>query len=358
MKNEKQYIQLLNKDILDLFFKAIKITLFNTHQFWYFIKSVFYQRKALKIRRYWNRNGFHVPPFMIFSITHQCNLNCKGCYAIYQKRKSKDELTKKDFIKVLKEAQELGISIVLLSGGEPFIRNDLIEVISQFKNIIFIIFTNGSLLDEYRIKKIKKNPHIIPVISIEGDERLTNLRRGDGVFNNLMSIFNKLKKNRIFFGTSLTITKKNIDAILNLDYIKTFTQLKCRLFFFIEYIPFQKGTENLVVEAFQREKIKQITYSMQKQFPALFVAFPGDEEKYGGCLAAGRGFIHINAQGDIEPCPFSPFSDINIKKDSLKKALQSKLLSTIRSHPEQLDETAGGCTLWQKRDWVQSLLKK
>ncbi len=93
------------------------------------------------------------------------------------------------------------------------------------------------------------------------------------------------------------------------------------------------------------------------EFSALFVAFPGGEELYGGCLAAGRGFIHISPGGRVEPCPFSPFSDASLNDLSLKEALQSELLKAIRESDVHLSRPDGGCALWQHREWVSSLLQ-
>ena len=50
----------------------------------------------------------------------------------------------------------------------------------------------------------------------------------------------------------------------------------------------------------------------------VLLCFPGDELSMGGCMAAGREFFHINSHGDAKPCPFSPYSDINVKDTSLK----------------------------------------
>jgi MoaA/NifB/PqqE/SkfB family radical SAM enzyme len=94
--------------------------------------------------------------------------------------------------------------------------------------------------------------------------------------------------------------------------------------------------------------------SFRAKYPALFVALPWDEEEIGGCLSAGRGFVHISAEGNVEPCPFVPYSDINIKNISLKEALQSKMLRTIRENHAQLEETHG-CALWERREWVEHL---
>ena len=96
--------------------------------------------------------------------------------------------------------------------------------------------------------------------------------------------------------------------------------------------------------------------NFRSNYPALFVAFPGDEEQFGGCLAAGRGFVHVNAAGDVEPCPFAPYSDVNLRRTSLREALASPLLGEIGRNHDKLVETRGGCALWANREWVQSLL--
>ena len=85
-------------------------------------------------------------------------------------------------------------------------------------------------------------------------------------------------------------------------------------------------------------------------------AVPGDEDRFGGCLAGGRGFVHISADGDVEACPFAPFSDTNLRDSSLRDALQSELLATIRRNSDQLREGKGGCALWEKKEWLHSLL--
>ncbi len=97
--------------------------------------------------------------------------------------------------------------------------------------------------------------------------------------------------------------------------------------------------------------------SFRSKYQALFIAIPGDEGEIGGCLSAGRGFVHISADGNVEPCPFAPYSDTNLRDSSLKDALQSEFLKAIRQNLYQLHETAGDCALWVKRIWVRSLLK-
>jgi MoaA/NifB/PqqE/SkfB family radical SAM enzyme len=126
----------------------------------------------------------------------------------------------------------------------------------------------------------------------------------------------------------------------------------------LEYSPVTEGTEDWVISNEQRVNLAGLMELYRTKFPSLFISVPGDEEEFGGCLSAGKGFVHISAEGNVEPCPFVPYSDSNLRDLPLKEALQSEFLQTIRQSHEDLHETEGGCALWIKRDWVQSLLQK
>ena len=130
------------------------------------------------------------------------------------------------------------------------------------------------------------------------------------------------------------------------------------MFFFVEYTPVTEDTEDWLLTEEQRASLLNLRDSFRSDHKALFIAIPGDEDEIGGCLSAGRGFVHISAAGDVEPCPFAPYSDTNLRDMSLKDALQSEFLKTIREHHEHLSEAEGGCALWVERKWVQSLLNK
>jgi MoaA/NifB/PqqE/SkfB family radical SAM enzyme len=103
--------------------------------------------------------------------------------------------------------------------------------------------------------------------------------------------------------------------------------------------------------------MKDIITSFRKKHKSVFIGVPWDEEESGGCLASGRGFVHINASGGLEPCPFAPYSDVNLKNTSFKDALQSPFIKKMRENHELFAETSGGCALWKNREWVSGLLK-
>jgi len=355
-KKNLKYGKLLSKSLKVFFGDALRISLKNPSQAYFFFKTLRWQRQATRLRQNWESQGIHVPPIMVYSITNKCNLHCKGCYNQNLRQSSKEELSADRMKGIVSEAKELGISFIVLAGGEPLVRPEILDITGSFPEIIFLIFTNGLLVDGEVLLKLNQQKNVVPIISLEGYEKDTDERRGKGVYDVLQRIIGKLKSKRSFFGVSLTVTKYNFNTIINYQFIQRLTRLGCKIFFLPEYTAIRGGTEDWVPTIKQRTSIPDIMKSFRAQFPAIFVALPSDEEEFGGCLSAGRGFIHVSAEGNLEPCPFAPYSDTNLKDTHLKEALQSEFLKAIRQNHEQLHETEGGCALWVKREWVQSLL--
>ena len=356
MQEGNQYITLFDQSIKDLFKEGYRISRRNPATALFMLHTLRRQQRAAHVRAKWAQQGVQVPPFMIASITHRCNLRCKGCYAMAQHRTGAGEMSAEKLRSVVAEADELGISIILLAGGEPLTRPEILDITADYPQIVFPLFTNGTLLDDAMIQRIKSQRHVVPVISLEGHQIDTDSRRGAGVHTHALNVMHALRAQNILFGTSLTLTRQNFDVAMDAAYLRELIAAGCQVFFFVDYVPVQEGTETLLLTDEQREQATRTLAAYQEDMPALFIALPGDEEIYGGCLAAGRGFIHVNPEGGVEPCPFSPYSDSSLQAMSLKDALQSDFLKAIRANADELDETRGGCALWTKRDWVQSLL--
>ncbi|QEE16773.1 radical SAM protein [Promethearchaeum syntrophicum] len=358
IEEDENFLKFFNKQLIRLFYDAFRFSLKSPSYAYFLLKTLQYQKKAQKVRSKWKEQQLHVPAFLIFSVTGKCNLQCKGCYSHAQHRNKEAELSSQKLRDIIAEAKDLGISIILFAGGEPFIRPELLDITAQFPEIIFPIFTNGLLINDIMIQKLKKQKNVIPVLSIEGGYEETDLRRGTGVFGKVQNVMQKLFQARIFFGTSITLTTSNFSIVTQTTFIQSIIDHGCKLFFYIDYVPVKERTEHLMLTEEQASQISLLTDHFKKQFSQLFVAFPGDEEKLGGCLSAGRGFLHISPEGRIEPCPFAPYSDTNLQDVSLKEALQSKFLAQIRQNHDELMETRGGCALWEKQEWVKTLLHK
>jgi len=354
---DMQYIRRFNDSILSVFRQGFSSSLSDPRFAVFFLKTLLRQKLAARIRNRWEKRDVHAPPLLIASMTSRCNLHCKGCYAKIREKRTGRDLTTEAWTGIIREAEELGVSIVMLAGGEPFLRPDLLDITGRFPKLVFPVFTNGLMLTDTLISRMKTQKQVIPVVSMEGHETDTDARRGIGVFGRLQHVLEQFRRQGLFFGISVTVTKDNFDRVTDGAFVGRWFDTGCKLFFFIEYTPVAEGTARLILTDEQRSKLRTIEARLRPRFTGIFIVFPGDEEQYGGCLASGRGFVHVGPDGDLEPCPFAPYSDTNLKSVPLREALCSPFLETIRKNHDRLSETRGGCSLWNQREWVQSLLQ-
>ena len=245
----------------------------------------------------------------------------------------------------------------MLAGGEPLLRWDVIEAAGQMKNILFPIFTNGTYMDVTTFAQLDRCRYLIPVLSIEGDREITDNRRGAGVYDKLIAAMDRLHERNLLFGASITVTTENIRQVTSPEFMAQLVRRGCKLVIYVEFVPVTQEASHLAPADAEREYLLAATEKLRATFPELIaLAFPGDEKADGGCMAAGRGFFHINSHGGAEPCPFSPYSDVNLRTCSLREAMDSPLFRALRSGGMLLEDHAGGCVLYEKREQVEALL--
>ncbi len=342
---------------------AIKASLKNPKESMFLAKFAKHTKKAKKIREEYNRKGQNIPIFLILSITSSCNLHCRGCYSRANHgcddNDPVNQLSGDEWENIFTQAKDIGISFIVLAGGEPMLREDVITCASKFHEILFPIFTNGTMLNEDYLKLFDDNRNLVPILSIEGNKEITDSRRGSGVYNNILESMSLLKKNNIIFGTSLTFTRENLSELLMDDFINQLKDYGCKVIFFIEYVPVSGERLDLAPGDIERDLLNEKIENLRKKHDdMLFLSFPGDEKSSGGCLAAGRGFFHINSHGEAEPCPASPYSDINVKDTSLLEAINSNLFKSLRDGDLLLDDHDGGCVLFEHKEDVENIINK
>ena len=309
------------------------------------------------------REGVDVPPFLICSIATACNLHCKGCYArtngiaADSAEDQKRSLSPDQWKAVFDEAASLGINFALLAGGEPMMRKDILERVAEVEDMVFPIFTNGTLIGPTYITFLKQHLNMIPVISIEGMEHATDERRGKGMYKRAMMSVDMLRKEDLFFGTSITVTTENFDLVTSNAFVDHLQELGCKLVIYVEYVPTDPDTEYLALSEEDLQRMEAVQAHQTERYKGMIIiSFPGDEKLLGGCLAAGRGFFHIGPDGNAEPCPFSPFSDRSVLELGVKGALASPLFRKLREAHLVGGEHTGGCALYEHRDQVEALL--
>jgi MoaA/NifB/PqqE/SkfB family radical SAM enzyme len=353
----RHYRALLDASLSDALVQALRIIASDPALVLAGTKILAWQKKAAALRRKQEKEGLLVPPALFISVTSQCNLACRGCYQRGTHAGPARELDPVQLSSLVREASELGVSIIVLAGGEPLIRRaEIAGLARSYPRILFPVFSNGLLIDDAAAEELARTKNIIPMISFEGFQNETDARRGVGVYDQLLLVCARLRQNGIFFGCSVTVTRTNAGLVTSDRFVREMLAAGARVFVFVEYVPIEPGTEALVLDDSRCTALYGSIDRLNKNYPALFIGFPGDEDAYGGCLAAGRGFIHVSASGDLEACPAAPFSDTNLARVSLREALRSPLLSKIRSHHHLLTETNGGCALWTNRAWVEGLV--
>lgn len=361
MKEKFDLSEYMNQGIENVVKSVIKASFKNPKETVFILKYALASKDAKKKRDNFHFKGENVPPFLISSITTNCNLFCKGCYARANKSCGeglrKEELSSEMWGRIFKEAKELGISFILLAGGEPLIRRDVIEKAAEVKEIMFPIFTNGTMLKEEYIELFDKNRNLVPMLSIEGDKNQTDARRGEGTYDILINVMDTLRDKGILYGTSVTVTSENVRTVTSKAFFDKLYNKGCRAVIFVEYVPVNDLTKQLAPTDIEREVLENEQQKLREQYEdAIFLSFPGDEKYSGGCLAAGRGFFHISVDGSAEPCPFSPYSDTNLKDCTLREALKSPLFRKLEETGMLLGEHKGGCLLFEKEEEIKKLV--
>ena len=340
---------------------AIKATLKDPRESAFMVKFAAASRAASKKRAKAKKRGEHIPPFLIASITSQCNLHCAGCYSRCNHAtvdaEPVSQLTSEEWLKIFNEADELGVSFILLAGGEPMLRRDIIEAAGERPNILFPIFTNGTFMDDKYRELFDNHRNLIPIMSIEGEKEITDARRGAGVYDKLIANMDEFHNRGLIFGASVTVTTENVKEVSSDLFLNKLAERGCKVVIFVEFVPVTDDSKELAPGDEERDYLSSEIARLRKERPDMvYVSFPGDEKSSGGCIAAGRGFFHINSHGGAEPCPFSPYSDVNVKKSSLKEAMNSPLFVALREGDLLIDDHEGGCVLYEKRAQVEALL--
>lgn len=354
--------QYLSSGVRNIVRQMTKISDFYAKESLFMAQYAIASKRAASLRIEAQKRGEHIPPFLIASITSVCNLHCAGCYArsmdFCSDREPVDQMTAEDWEAVFEQARDMGIGFILLAGGEPLVRKDVVEKAAGYPEILFPVFTNGMMLTEEYRDLFDRHRNLVPILSVEGGAEATDRRRGSGTYERLRIVMQEMKAQKIVFGLSVTVTSENLSEVTSDEFLGQMKEAGCRALIYVEFVPTDEGMQPLVLSDSDREELAAHVDRIRKeQDSLLIISFPGDEKGAGGCLAAGRGFFHINSHGGAEPCPFSPYSDLNVRQTSLRDTMKSELFQKLQEEGVLSEEHEGGCVLFQKRKQVESVLQ-
>jgi len=303
----------------------------------------------------------NVPWLILMDPTSACNLHCTGCWAAEYGHKM--NLTFEDMDKVITEGKKLGIYFYMYTGGEPLVRkDDLIRLCEKHSDCAFASFTNGTLVDQKFCDDLKRVGNLYLAISLEGEESVNDMRRGEGVYQKVMDAMDLLKKNGCLFGTSICYTKNNIETVTSDEFINMEIEKGVKFSMYFHYMPVgNDASPELLPTMEQREyiyhRIKEIR-SLNDGNGLFCFDFQNDGEYVGGCIAGGRNYFHINANGDAEPCVFIHYSNMNIKEHSLLEVLHSPLFMAYHKNQPFNDNLLRPCPMLENPDILPKMVKE
>ena len=288
--------------------------------------------------------GVNVPFSILIDPTSNCNLNCRGCWAgAYERHQS---LSLEEVDRIVTEAKELGMYFMVMSGGEPLLWPHVFELCEKHKDVGFMIYTNGTLIDKDMAGRMKEAGNISPAISLEGPREYTDERRGKGVFDRVMQAMDNLRREGVIFGFSLTTTRKNCEVVFSDEFMDLMISKGALYGWSFHYIPIGSNPDfSLVLTPEQRSRLVERVQQVRTTKPIQVADFWNDGHLTGGCIAGGRRYFHITANGDVEPCAFVHFSAENIQGKTLKEILGSKVFQAYQKRQPLSENTLTPCPL-------------
>ncbi len=293
------------------------------------IDGLFYIPNRLYLNR---KHRTVLPRLLMIDPTSACNLKCKGCWAADYN--SNTNLSYEKLDELLTEAKKIGVIEILMTGGEPLMRkNDILRLCEKHNRLTFGIFTNGTLIDETFADEMVRLGNLNVYLSIEGFREETDMRRGAGTYDKVVAAMDLLKSRDLGFGFSICYHSQNYLTVSGDEFLDFLREKGAWFGWMFTYLPIGSNADlSLCCNADQRAYVKQKIEDYQKKNKFIIIDFPNSGHKSIGCVAAGNDFAHINANGDLEPCAFCHYSDVNIHDMSLTDAMRSPFFKKFRQH--------------------------
>lgn len=305
---------------------------------------------------YGRKNRCSIPRVLMLDPTSSCNLRCKGCWAAdYAKG---DQLSFEKMDEVLTQAEEMGIMDCLMTGGEPLLRKeDILRLCKKHNGSTFGAFTNATLIDEAFADEMAALGNLNMFISIEGTREETDFRRGQGVYDKALAAMDILRSRDIGFGFSACYHSKNYETVASDDFLDFMRRKGAWFGWLFQYIPVGSDADlSLVCTPEQRAVVQKKIADYCRCHDYVIIDFWNNGHLAFGCIAAGNGFVHINARGDVEPCAFCHYADSNIYEVTLAQALRSPFFRAFRRHQPFSDNPLRACPLVDVPEGIEQVV--
>ena len=311
--------------------------------------------KEEKLRQKYNCN---IPWAILLDPTSACNLHCTGCWAAEYGHKL--NLTYDEIDDIICQGKELGVYMYIYTGGEPLVRKkDLIKLCEKHSDCVFLCFTNATLIDEDFTNEMLRVGNLVPAISLEGFEEATDDRRGNGVYQKVIHAMELLRKKKLIYGISCCYTSANYNSITSEEFYDSLIDLGAYFVWYFHYMPVgNDAAPQLLPTPEQRIGVYEKIRKYRATKPLFAMDFQNDAEYVGGCIAGGRRYLHINANGDIDPCVFIHYSDSNIREKTLLQALRSPMLMAYHANQPFNENMLRPCPMLENPQKLRTMVNE
>jgi MoaA/NifB/PqqE/SkfB family radical SAM enzyme len=269
-------------------------------------------------------SGRSYPPFIFISVTNRCNLRCQGCWV-----SASDPPVDMDvrlLEQIIRDHRAAGHRIVGVLGGEPLLYEPLFDVLSRFRDMYFLLFTNGTLLDAGTARRLVRLQNVSPMVSIEGLGDTADVRRGGRfVHERTLEGLRCCTRAGLITGAASSICRSNMDELVSMDFIRNLAhEGVCYLWYYIYRAVGPHPNPGLCLTREDILRLRRFLVESRTSAPLLLVDAYWDENGQPICPAAEGISHHINPLGAVEVCP-----PIQFACDSLTAGEVGSLSSTI-----------------------------
>lgn len=275
----------------------------------------------LAVNRYKEKYGELPPTFIVLSPTQKCNLNCIGCYAA-SGIDTPATIPYSIVDRIVGEVHDLFSGrFITISGGEPFLYRSegktLFDVYKKYDDMLFLAYTNGTVINEEVATSIAESANITPAVSVEGFEKETDERRGPGTFKKILRALECLRKVGVPFGISVTATSKNVDVLLTDEFYDFYFEDQGASYMWqFQLMPIGRGKDemDLMVGPQKRLQLYRKWEKLLTEKKYCLADFWNSGVLARGCIAYGRsgGYAYVDWHGNVTPCAFIPYYVDNV----------------------------------------------
>ncbi len=313
------------------------------------VRSVEKFKKRLK-------QGVHFPPFLFISVISGCNLRCQGCWVDVEAPSKHIDLA--DMNRLINDAKAHGNSFFGILGGQPFMHPQILDIFAAHPDCYFQVFTNGQMITDAVARRLRELGNVTPLISIEGNEIISDERRGRlNVFNKTLAGLENCRRHKLVIGVATSVCQTNYELVSE-SWLRKLIDMGVHYAWFHTYrVVGPKPASHLALSPEQVRKVRRFMVEMRAKLPIAIVDAYWDDNGEALCPMATGVSHHISPYGDIEPCPIIQFAKETIHdgRGVFETMTQSAFLQEFRQ------KSAGatrGCVMLERPDLVRDLVVK